>query len=939
VNPSATYDILRTTTQTIPTGIGNFAVAKNTASTQIIDKSNTLATYVVTTSGADFVTTNETAFGGGQAQITRYNGNIVNTISGFPTVNLNVIAGSAGYPTIAIAGAAAQSQGGCLVIPANYIASDVWSNPSNICVEDFRGGAGFWRGESYVTDYGAAMDGITDSSASFEACATQGTITGIPCVIPASPNPYILQYTVGLKSSFQLEAMGNQAPAPNPEIDYTGAPGTDAFANIPTITSYVPTWTAISKVSIKNLRLVSRQTPISGNAATIQVVGGNTQFTITAPTVGAYFTAVPYSVTSYWTAGDQIIASNIKYPQVITAESHVIPGTPFRQTLAYGATNRSFDCGTFASGGCSNTTVYDVTDSVTMTASSGVLATLQYSENPATGQLTFYSGDAGKTTQTTYTYYNTGHSGQFTIGSVSGDGTTTLTIKTTTAGGPGLTTLLPGGSIVVGAPITYVTCVSNSCTLSSTLFNATHQVGRRLMLEGFTAAAIGLNDQECLIVENDVAGSITCNTDHSNGSFSVAQTGVAILASYGINIQDSSNGNNVSGNQIMYGFWDDIFFGGSYGSSCDLGNFDGNWSISPLGYGLEIGSISNYASITKQKCDLYTSSAKACVRLYVAGQTSPPGAVIKIDTMKVEVGEPANAVQVDTAIGLLSVNNILMSGNYTLASGNGGDLLQVNGMDGQNIYATNLTASLNNGIYPVCLNAINITARGTTQNGVIPCTTSGPVITSWTGSVNGFCVNGSCLQGVAGTDDTLTYGRSYFKGSLLMGPLAVASNIATTFPSGTASLNIQPQTSGTSAIHVQAISGQSANLEEWQNTAGTALASISGAGLATVTKFATVANCAVNSVSPAACGSAASGAFVIPTATVTYTVNTTAVTVNSVIILTPRTYATGLPSTPTCVTPLLTTDPVVSAIVAGASFSVALPSTTGQTCWNYFVIN
>jgi hypothetical protein len=103
--------------------------------------------------------------------------------------------------------------------------------------------------------------------------------------------------------------------------------------------------------------------------------------------------------------------------------------------------------------------------------------------------------------------------------------------------------------------------------------------------------------------------------------------------------------------------------------------------------------------------------------------------------------------------------------------------------------------------------------------------------------------------------------------------------------------------------------------------------------------YSTLTNCAVNSVSPAACGSAASGAFVIPTTTATYTVNTTAVTANSVIILTPRTYTGNLPSAPTCVVPTITADPVVSAIVAGTSFTLTETSTTGQTCWNYWVVN
>jgi hypothetical protein len=97
--------------------------------------------------------------------------------------------------------------------------------------------------------------------------------------------------------------------------------------------------------------------------------------------------------------------------------------------------------------------------------------------------------------------------------------------------------------------------------------------------------------------------------------------------------------------------------------------------------------------------------------------------------------------------------------------------------------------------------------------------------------------------------------------------------------------------------------------------------------------------CSVNSASPAACAGNTQGAFVIPTTTTTYTVNTTAVTANSVVLITPRTYTGNLPGTPTCVVPTITAEPVISAIVAGTSFTIALTSTVGQTCWNYKILN
>jgi hypothetical protein len=101
----------------------------------------------------------------------------------------------------------------------------------------------------------------------------------------------------------------------------------------------------------------------------------------------------------------------------------------------------------------------------------------------------------------------------------------------------------------------------------------------------------------------------------------------------------------------------------------------------------------------------------------------------------------------------------------------------------------------------------------------------------------------------------------------------------------------------------------------------------------------TTTNCAVNSVSPAACGAASSGAVVVPTTTTTYTINTTAVTAASRIMVTPLSFASNLPSAPTCVTPAVTAVVTVSAISAGVSFTLALPSTTGQSCWEYWIVN
>lgn len=132
------------------------------------------------------------------------------------------------------------------------------------------------------------------------------------------------------------------------------------------------------------------------------------------------------------------------------------------------------------------------------------------------------------------------------------------------------------------------------------------------------------------------------------------------------------------------------------------------------------------------------------------------------------------------------------------------------------------------------------------------------------------------------------------------------------------------------------ISGLTKNASDVVILGDTAGAAVQGPFQATL--YQTAQNCAVNSVSPAACSAAPAGAFVVPTTTTTYTVNTTVVTVSSRIFLFPTTDASNLPSSPTCVAPAAGAV-VQSARVAGTSFTFTLPSTTGTTCWNFWIVD
>jgi hypothetical protein len=116
--------------------------------------------------------------------------------------------------------------------------------------------------------------------------------------------------------------------------------------------------------------------------------------------------------------------------------------------------------------------------------------------------------------------------------------------------------------------------------------------------------------------------------------------------------------------------------------------------------------------------------------------------------------------------------------------------------------------------------------------------------------------------------------------------------------------------------------------------------SVTSSGVATASGYTTVTNCS-SSASPAVCGSAAAGSFAIAAGATTLTINTTAVTANSQIIMQgDESLGTKLGVTcNTTITSLI--DPVVTARVAGASFSIATSATiaVNPACFSYMIVN
>ncbi|MCU1301965.1 MAG: hypothetical protein JWQ87_2249 [Candidatus Sulfotelmatobacter sp.] len=315
---------------------------------------------------------------------------------------------------------------------------------------------------------------------------------------------------------------------------------------------------------------------------------------------------------------------------------------------------------------------------------------------------------------------------------------------------------------------------------------------------------------------------------------------------------------------------------------------------------------------------------------------------------------------------------ITANGSFT-ASVVGATYFQVCGNTVTNTAAIKLTA------IPLAANRNAGTGNGTvtsvagTANQVDVATgTTTPVVSldaaiTLPGTINKLTLTapatGSTLTIPDGTTATMPNVSRTVVGSVAGDGVIVSSTPATASAAGLASLTLANAAAGSllsnstasaaapgysQAPTLGAVGGTTGAVTYMGTTSGSQTAGCSTAtciafgGSATSALFKnyfTNSNCAVNSASPAACGAAASGAVVIPTTTATYTINTTSVNAASRISLTWLTFASNLPSAPTCVAPATTSMPSISAISAGVSFTIALTSTTGQTCPMFTIMN
>jgi hypothetical protein len=182
-----------------------------------------------------------------------------------------------------------------------------------------------------------------------------------------------------------------------------------------------------------------------------------------------------------------------------------------------------------------------------------------------------------------------------------------------------------------------------------------------------------------------------------------------------------------------------------------------------------------------------------------------------------------------------------------------------------------------------------------------------------------------------------------------LGILSLGGPVHAPFLGGTGLITLNGITSGSANISVADAAGtpNQINLPTATGAASGVLQTDGGSPQQTswttsptLSTIKTAGNCA-SSASPAVCGSSASGSVAVPAGTnPTLTVNTTAVTANSVIFLF-EDESLGTKLSVTCQTAVLPSAQFITARVAATSFTFQANGTfaANPVCYNYLVVN
>jgi hypothetical protein len=251
-----------------------------------------------------------------------------------------------------------------------------------------------------------------------------------------------------------------------------------------------------------------------------------------------------------------------------------------------------------------------------------------------------------------------------------------------------------------------------------------------------------------------------------------------------------------------------------------------------------------------------------------------------------------------------------------------------------------------------------------------PMTIIDPQISSFTTGIDGFD-SGDVIQGghIVATNGVGILassqgaaGQMWLHGVIASGTTGALNTVS---PSTTnifgGAMGFGPQGN---AYGINVVSGATVNLSGVQiGSAGTGFGIVNNAGgivkdlcgnfftatgAGNYTGAGTIYNCpsapinpkclVASGVSPAACASASQGKIAVPATTTTYTVNTTAITANSTLLMFPTQDNSGITGAPTCAV-VATPFAQATARVAGTSFSFSLPSNAGISCFEWTLQN